>query len=46
MLEQLEVIAAREREARDLREEERRRGELEAWRLRRREQLDKLIEVQ
>ena len=49
MLEQLEAVAEREGKARDRREEEQRIAEglveLEAWRSRRREQLERLIEV-
>lgn len=45
MLEQLESVAVREREAKEAREAEERAEALEAWRARRREQLEKLIEV-
>ncbi|CAM9549808.1 unnamed protein product, partial [Ascophyllum nodosum] len=49
MLEQLEAVAEREGKARDRREEEQRIAEglveLEAWRSRRREQLERLIEI-
>lgn len=45
MLEQLEAVAVAEREAKEARAEQERQKELEAWRERRREQLERLIEV-
>lgn len=45
MLEQLEAVAVGEREAKEARAEQERQKELEAWRERRREQLERLIEV-
>lgn len=45
MLEQLEAVAASEREAKEERLNVERQAELEAWRERRREQLERLIEV-
>lgn len=45
MLRQVRAVAAREREARDVRHEEEMRRELEGWRERRRGQLRQLIEV-
>lgn len=46
MLEQLEAVAASERKAKEDRVNAERQVELAAWRERRREQLEKLIEVQ
>lgn len=45
MLAQLEAVAVAEREAQETRVNEERQQELEAWRERRREQLERLIEV-
>lgn len=45
MLEQLEAVAASERKAREERDNTESQAELDAWRERRREQLEKLIEV-
>lgn len=45
MLEQLKSVAANEGKERDARLEEERRKELDSWRERRREQLERLIEV-
>lgn len=45
MLEQLEAVAASERKAKEDRVNAGRQVELEAWRRRRREQLERLIEV-
>ncbi|CAM9351800.1 unnamed protein product, partial [Hapterophycus canaliculatus] len=45
MLQQLEAVAASERKAREERDGAERQAELEAWRERRREQLEKLIEI-
>ena len=45
MLEQLEAVAVAEREAKEARVDQERQQELEGWRERRREQLERLIEV-
>ncbi|CAN0017427.1 unnamed protein product [Scytosiphon promiscuus] len=45
MLEQLEAVAASERKAREERDSAERQAELDTWRERRREQLEKLIEI-
>lgn len=45
MLEQLEAVAASERKAKEDRVNAERQAELEGWRERRREQLERLIEV-
>lgn len=45
MLEQLEAVADSERKAKEDRANTQRQVELEAWRERRREQLERLIEV-